>query len=78
MGKNPLNQGVVTENFIGIGAVSREMIEARARELEEARQESKLPPHPDVSRAAALLCRIGEEVAVAARAISARLGFIEP
>jgi hypothetical protein len=37
--------------------------EARARELEEARKESKLPPHPDVTRADALLCRIGEEVA---------------
>jgi hypothetical protein len=37
--------------------------EARARELEEARKETKLPAHPDVSRADALLCRIGTETA---------------
>ena len=37
--------------------------EARARELEEARGETRLPVHPDVGRADALLCRIGTEVA---------------
>ena len=37
--------------------------EARARELEEARKETRLPPHPDVPRADALLCRIGAEAA---------------
>ncbi len=37
--------------------------EARARELEEARKETVLPPHPDVGRADALLCRIGQEAA---------------
>ena len=37
--------------------------EARARELETARRETALPAHPDVARADAVLCRIGEEVA---------------
>ena len=31
--KNFLNKGVLTENFAGIGPVTREMIHARAREL---------------------------------------------
>jgi hypothetical protein len=35
--------------------------EARARDLEQARQETRLPPHPDVGLADALLCRIGQE-----------------
>jgi len=33
MNKNPLNQGVLTENSIGIGPVTREMVRARSREL---------------------------------------------
>jgi hypothetical protein len=33
MNKNPLNKGVLTENSIGIGTVTREMVEARANEL---------------------------------------------
>lgn len=33
MDKNPLNQGVLTENFIGIGSVTGEMIHTRASEL---------------------------------------------
>jgi hypothetical protein len=33
MSKNPLNKGVLTENASGIGTVSPEMVEARAREL---------------------------------------------
>jgi RNA repair pathway DNA polymerase beta family len=37
--------------------------EARARELEAARQITRLPRHPDVARADALLCRIGAEAA---------------
>ena len=37
--------------------------EDRARELEEARKETVLPARPDVGRADALLCRIGNEVA---------------
>jgi hypothetical protein len=46
--------------------------ETRARELEEARKESRLPPHPDVSRADAVLRRIGEEAA--RRALSGEPG----
>jgi hypothetical protein len=46
--------------------------EARARELEEARKESRLPAHPDVPRADALLRRIGEEAA--RRALSSEPG----
>ncbi len=37
--------------------------EARATDLEDARRETKLPAHPDVARADALLCRIGQEAA---------------
>ena len=43
MEKNPLNKGVLTENFIGIGPVTRSMVDARAREL--ALIAGRLPPH---------------------------------
>jgi len=33
MKKNPLNKGILTENATEVGAVSREMVHARAREL---------------------------------------------
>ncbi len=33
MNKNPLNKGILTENASGIGTVTPEMVEARAREL---------------------------------------------
>jgi hypothetical protein len=33
MGKNPLSKGVLTENSVGIGTVTRAMVNARAREL---------------------------------------------
>jgi hypothetical protein len=33
MEQNPLTKGVLTENFIGIGTVTREMVLKRAREL---------------------------------------------
>ncbi len=33
MNKNPLNKGILTENAIGIGTVTAEMVEVRAREL---------------------------------------------
>jgi len=33
MGKNPLSKGILTENFAGIGTVTREMVHARAKEL---------------------------------------------
>jgi hypothetical protein len=35
MDKNPLNKGVLSENSGGIGPVTQEMIDARARELAE-------------------------------------------
>jgi hypothetical protein len=43
MEKNPLSKGVLTENFVGIGAVSRAMVHARAREL--ALIAGHVPPH---------------------------------
>jgi hypothetical protein len=33
MEKNPLAKGVIEENFQGVGAVSRDMVDTRAREL---------------------------------------------
>ena len=33
MTKNPINKGILTENAAGIGTVTREMVETRAREL---------------------------------------------
>jgi hypothetical protein len=33
MGKNPINKGIVSKNFAGVGPVTREMVNARAREL---------------------------------------------
>jgi hypothetical protein len=33
MDKNPVNRGIISENFSGIGAVTRDMVHARAREL---------------------------------------------
>jgi hypothetical protein len=33
MKTNPLNKGILTENFVGIGTVTREMVEKRAVEL---------------------------------------------
>jgi hypothetical protein len=44
MNKNPLNKGVLTENAIGIGTVTPEMVEARAREL--ALIAGRVPPQP--------------------------------
>src|SRR5260370_41242329 len=35
MRKNPLNKGIIMENAAGIGTVTSEMVEARARELAE-------------------------------------------
>jgi hypothetical protein len=45
MNHNPLNQGVLTENFTGIGPVTREMVRARARNL--ALIAGRVPPHVD-------------------------------
>jgi hypothetical protein len=33
MNKNPLNKGVLTDNFTGLGSVTIELVRARAREL---------------------------------------------
>jgi hypothetical protein len=33
MSKNPVNKGIIAENFKGVGAVTRDMVHARAREL---------------------------------------------
>ena len=33
MNKNPLNQGIIANNTVGIGSVTREMVRSRAREL---------------------------------------------
>lgn len=68
MNKNPLNKGVLTENSIGIGTVTAEMVEARARELaiiagraprqpsridyEQAKRELTGEPEMDVQEAA--------------------------
>jgi hypothetical protein len=41
MGKNPLSKGVLTENSVGIGTVTRAMVNARAREL------SLIAGHPE-------------------------------
>jgi hypothetical protein len=43
MGKNPLSKGVLTENSVGIGPVTREMVQARTREL--ALIAGRTPPH---------------------------------
>jgi len=44
MNKNPLNKGILTENASGIGTVTQEMVEARAREL--AVIAGRVPPQP--------------------------------
>ena len=43
MNKNPINKGALTENFVGIGTVTPEMVQARAREL--ALLAGQAPPH---------------------------------
>jgi hypothetical protein len=44
MNKNPLNKGVLTENASGIGTVTRDMVETRAKEL--ATIAGRIPPEP--------------------------------
>lgn len=62
-------KGELRDLLLGIkkGQVSLEETmreaEARAKQLEAARQATKLPASPDAARADALLCRIGKEVA---------------
>jgi hypothetical protein len=52
MRKNPLNEGIIMENAAGIGTVTSEMVEARARELAaiNGRPSSK-PSKADYQRA---------------------------
>jgi hypothetical protein len=42
MNKNPLNKGILTENAIGIGTITLEMVEERANEL--AAIAGRVPP----------------------------------
>lgn len=44
MKKNPLNKGIISENAVGIGTVTSEMVETRARELAEIA--GRVPPEP--------------------------------
>jgi hypothetical protein len=48
MRKNPLNKGIIMENAAGIGTVTSEMVEARARELAaiNGRPSSERPVRP--------------------------------
>jgi hypothetical protein len=46
MKKNPINKGMIAENFTGIGSVTRDMVHERARELAKI---SGRAPH-DVSQ----------------------------
>ncbi len=69
MKKNPLNKGILTENFTGIGTVTQAMVEARARELstmagrgpehvtpaDYERAQRELTGGPDIDRQDALL-----------------------
>ena len=51
MNKNPLNKGVLTENASGIGTVTPEMVEARARELAAIAGRSLQPSEVDYEQA---------------------------
>src|SRR4029077_20774786 len=51
MRKNPLNKGIIMENAAGIGTVTCEMIEARARELAAINGHSSQPSEADYQQA---------------------------
>jgi len=52
MRKNPLNKGIIMENAAGIGTVTSEMVEARARELAAINgRPSSEPSEPDYQQA---------------------------
>jgi hypothetical protein len=52
MSKNPLSKGVITENASGVGTVTAEMVEARARELAViAGRDSEKPSQLDYEQA---------------------------
>jgi hypothetical protein len=51
MKKNPLNKGIIMENAAGIGTVTPEMVEARARELAAINGRSSEPSEADYQQA---------------------------
>jgi hypothetical protein len=51
MKKNPLNKGIIMENAAGIGTVTSEMVEARARELAAINGRSSQPSEADYQQA---------------------------
>src|SRR5260370_19626945 len=51
MGKNPLNKGIIMENAAGIGTVTSEMVEARARELAAINGHPSKPSEADYQQA---------------------------
>jgi hypothetical protein len=51
MRKNPLNKGIIMENAAGIGTVTSEMVEARARELAAINGHPSEPSEADYQQA---------------------------
>jgi len=51
MRKNPLNKGIIMENAAGIGTVTSEMVEARARELAAINGHPSKPSKADYQQA---------------------------
>jgi len=51
MRKNPLNKGIIMENAAGIGTVTSEMVEARARELAAINGHPSNPSQADYQQA---------------------------
>ena len=51
MRKNPLNKGIIMENASGIGTVTSEMVEARARELAAINGHPSKPSEADYQQA---------------------------
>jgi hypothetical protein len=51
MRKNPLNKGIIMENAAGIGTVTSEMVEARARELAAINGRPSKPSEADYQQA---------------------------
>src|SRR5467141_545584 len=51
MRKNPLNKGIIMENAAGIGTVTSELVEARARELAAINGHPSKPSEADYQQA---------------------------
>ena len=51
MRKNPLNKGIIMENAVGIGTVTSEMVQARARELAAINGHPSKPSEADYQQA---------------------------